>query len=66
MLRNQDSLVNNYSKIEHILNFKNSKKNIEIFYYPARILMQDFTGVPAVVDIAALRDAMVELEGNPE
>jgi aconitate hydratase len=37
----------------------------EISFAPARILMQDFTGVPAVVDLAALRDAMVELGGDP-
>jgi aconitate hydratase len=33
---------------------------------PARILMQDFTGVPAIVDLAAMRDAMVLQGGNPE
>ncbi len=38
----------------------------EIAYRPARVLMQDFTGVPAVVDLAAMRDAMVKLGGNPE
>ncbi len=38
----------------------------EIAYRPARVLMQDFTGVPAVVDLAAMRDAMVSLGGNPE
>ncbi|HSF95024.1 MAG TPA: aconitate hydratase AcnA, partial [Thermohalobaculum sp.] len=38
----------------------------EIAYRPARVLMQDFTGVPAVVDLAAMRDAMVALGGNPE
>ncbi len=38
----------------------------EIAYRPARVLMQDFTGVPAVVDLAAMRDAMVELGGDPE
>ena len=38
----------------------------EIPFSPSRVLLQDFTGVPAVVDIAALRDAMVELGGNPE
>jgi aconitate hydratase len=38
----------------------------EIAYRPARVLMQDFTGVPAVVDLAAMRDAMVNLGGNPE
>jgi len=38
----------------------------EIAYRPARVLMQDFTGVPAVVDLAAMRDAMVKLGGDPE
>lgn len=38
----------------------------EIAYRPARVLMQDFTGVPAVVDLAAMRDAMVALGGNAE
>jgi aconitate hydratase len=37
----------------------------EIAFTPARVLMQDFTGVPAVVDLAAMRDAMVELGGDP-
>ncbi len=38
----------------------------EIAYRPARVLMQDFTGVPAVVDLAAMRDAMARKGGNPE
>src|SRR5438094_532835 len=38
----------------------------EIQYRPARVLMQDFTGVPAVVDLAAMRDAMKALGGNPQ
>lgn len=38
----------------------------EIQYRPARVLMQDFTGVPAVVDLAAMRDAMAQLGGNPQ
>src|SRR3954466_12600833 len=36
----------------------------EIAYRPARVLMQDFTGVPAIVDLAAMRDAMEELGGD--
>jgi aconitate hydratase len=40
--------------------------NREIQYRPARVLMQDFTGVPAVVDLAAMRDAMKELAGDPQ
>ncbi len=56
---------------EHILavaewlNNKGAVEN-EIAYRPARVLMQDFTGVPAVVDLAAMRDAMVSLGGDPE
>ncbi len=38
----------------------------EIAYRPARVLMQDFTGVPAVVDLAAMRDAMADLGGDPQ
>src|SRR5438046_6782586 len=37
----------------------------EIAFTPARVLMQDFTGVPAIVDLAAMRDAMAELGGDP-
>ncbi|MBT9289469.1 aconitate hydratase AcnA [Prosthecodimorpha staleyi] len=42
------------------------KAEREIAYRPARVLMQDFTGVPAVVDLAAMRDAMKALGGDPE
>ncbi|ADH90763.1 aconitate hydratase 1 [Ancylobacter novellus DSM 506] len=42
------------------------KAEREIAYRPARVLMQDFTGVPAVVDLAAMRDAMVNLGGDPK
>ncbi len=38
----------------------------EISFMPARVLLQDFTGVPCVVDLAAMRDAMVDLKGNPD
>jgi aconitate hydratase len=38
---------------------------VEIAFRPARVLMQDFTGVPAVVDLAAMRDAMQQLGGDP-
>src|SRR5262249_54495052 len=38
----------------------------EIAYRPARVLMQDFTGVPAVVDLASMRDAMVQMGGDPK
>jgi aconitate hydratase len=44
----------------------NAEPSREIAYMPARVLMQDFTGVPAIVDLAAMRDAMRVLGGNPE
>ena len=44
----------------------NAEPSREIAYMPARVLMQDFTGVPAIVDLAAMRDAMKMLGGDPE
>ncbi len=45
---------------------KDRRVNREIQYRPARVLMQDFTGVPAVVDLAAMRDAMTALGADPQ
>jgi aconitate hydratase len=42
-----------------------AEPSVEIPFQPARVLMQDFTGVPAVVDLAAMRDAMEEIDGDP-
>src|SRR5207245_1525264 len=42
-----------------------SKPEKEIAFTPSRVLMQDFTGVPAIVDLAAMRDAMKKLGGDP-
>ncbi len=44
---------------------KNSKPEKEIAFTPSRVLLQDFTGVPCVVDLAAMRDAMQQLGGDP-
>lgn len=53
--------------IETILNWKeSSEKDLEIPFKPARVILQDFTGVPAVVDLAAMRDAMNRLGGDPQ
>ncbi len=46
--------------------YVNKKSDREIAFRPARVLMQDFTGVPAVVDLAAMRDAMAKLGGDAE
>jgi aconitate hydratase len=43
-----------------------SKAQQEIAFTPARVLLQDFTGVPAVVDLAAMRDGIVRLGGDPK
>ena len=45
---------------------KEKRSDTEISYHPARVMMQDFTGVPAVVDLAAMRDAMKSLGGDPQ
>lgn len=67
LLRYEDNDTVKKSDIEAIANWLNTKtSNDEIAYRPARVLMQDFTGVPAVVDLAALRDAMVEMGGDPK
>ena len=56
--------------VDHIKAFagwlKDKKSDQEIAYRPARVLMQDFTGVPAVVDLAAMREAIKSLGGNPQ
>ena len=56
--------------VDHIKAFagwlKDKKSDQEIAYRPARVLMQDFTGVPAVVDLAAMREAIKALGGNPQ
>ncbi|KRD49972.1 aconitate hydratase AcnA [Ensifer sp. ENS10] len=68
LLRNEDGRSVTKKDIENVaawLDDKGTAEN-EIAYRPARVLMQDFTGVPAVVDLAAMRDAMVSLGGDPE
>jgi len=68
LLRNEDDRSVTKKDIENVaawLSDKGTAEN-EIAYRPARVLMQDFTGVPAVVDLAAMRDAMVSLGGDPE
>jgi len=53
--------------IETILNWeKTSNESVEIQFKPARVILQDFTGVPAIVDLAAMRDATKKLGGDPK
>lgn len=67
MLRLQDERIVKAKDIEALANWlKTRKSEEEISFTPARVLMQDFTGVPAVVDLAAMRDAISAMKGNPD
>lgn len=68
LLRFEDGRSVKKQDIENVARWLTDKGSAgaEIAYRPARVLMQDFTGVPAVVDLAAMRDAMVKLDGDPE
>ena len=67
LLRNEDGRTVKKADIEAVVAWLDNKGKAghEIAFRPARVLMQDFTGVPAVVDLAAMRDAMLELGGDP-
>jgi aconitate hydratase len=66
MLRHEDAVTVNPEDIEALAGWEaDATPSKEIAFAPARILMQDFTGVPAVVDLAAMRDAMTALGGDP-
>jgi aconitate hydratase len=66
LLRHEDGASVTKEHIEAVLNWDpKAEPDTEIAYRPARVLMQDFTGVPAVVDLAAMRDAMRSLGGDP-
>jgi aconitate hydratase len=66
LLRKMDGQVVREENLTAIANWqKQYDAPVEIPYHPARVLMQDFTGVPAVVDLAAMRDAVKKLGGDP-
>jgi aconitate hydratase len=66
LLRNEDGVTVTRADIEDLAKWDPQAEPCkEIQYRPARVLMQDFTGVPAVVDLAAMRDAMKALGGDP-
>jgi len=66
LVRNEDDLTVTKNDIKSIIDWHNHATKKEIAYRPARVLMQDFTGVPAVVDLAAMRDAIKKLGKNPD
>jgi aconitate hydratase len=66
LLRYEDGRSVKVDDIKAVAEWLRDRKSTrEIAYRPARVLMQDFTGVPAVVDLAAMRDAMTAMKGDP-
>jgi aconitate hydratase len=67
LLRHEDGDSVTKTDIEALVGWLAKRHlNQEIAYHPARVLMQDFTGVPAVVDLAAMRDALAQAGGDPQ
>ncbi len=67
LLRNEDGKAVKSSDIEALAAWDPAAPpGTEIAFYPARVILQDFTGVPAVVDLAAMRDAMADMGGDPD
>src|SRR3954451_18041038 len=66
LLRNEDGAGVHKEDVEALASWDhNADPSEEIAFTPARVVMQDFTGVPAVVDLAAMRDAMADMGGDP-
>uniref|UniRef100_A0A3Q1C6D2 Cytoplasmic aconitate hydratase n=1 Tax=Amphiprion ocellaris TaxID=80972 RepID=A0A3Q1C6D2_AMPOC len=66
-VRNCDEFLVKRSDVESIMNWKQTQtQTVEVPFRPARVILQDFTGVPAVVDFAAMRDAVTKLGADPE
>ncbi len=66
LLRNEDGVTVSETDIRALLDWRpKAEPSVEIAYRPARVLMQDFTGVPALVDLAAMREAVRRMGGDP-
>jgi aconitate hydratase len=67
LLRREDNAFVHAADVEALANWKpGGSTEKEISFMPARVLLQDFTGVPCVVDLAAMRDGIAQLGGDPE
>jgi len=64
LVRNCDGFAVTKTDVENCLDYERLAEKVEIPFKPARVLMQDFTGVPAVVDLAAMRDCVARLGGD--
>jgi len=66
LLRHEDGKSVDKDDIHHLIDWTKTRSSThEIAFHPARVLMQDFTGVPGVVDLASMRDAVVKRGGDP-
>ena len=65
LVRQKNDLSITQDHIDAVLSYLDDKTGTESVFLPSRVILQDFTGVPAVVDLAAMRDAMKVLGGNP-
>ena len=66
-LRNVDNFIITADDVNHLANWNAAKPaQVEVPFKPGRVVLQDFTGVPAIVDLAALRSAMVRMGGDPK
>src|SRR3990170_4294725 len=66
-LRNVDGFVVNEEDVKNLAEWNpKAPLQVEVPFMPGRVVLQDFTGVPAVVDLAALRSAMVRMGGDPK
>src|SRR3546814_377566 len=67
LLRNEDGRLVTATQIQSLADWQpHATQQREIQFTPARVLMQDFTGVPCVVDLVAMRDAIIALGGDPQ
>jgi aconitate hydratase len=67
LLRTEDGRVVKKEHVEALVNWNpKSEPDTEISFTPARVLLQDFTGVPVVVDLAVMREALASMGGNPQ
>ena len=66
LLRNEDGRFVHHDHIQSLADWRPGTPEKEIAFMPARVLLQDFTGVPAVVDLAAMREAVKKMGGNPK
>jgi len=64
-VRNCDDFAVTKNDVNCVLGWAD-QQNVEFNFKPARVILQDFTGVPAVVDFAAMRDAVAQLGGDPD